>query len=312
MSQQISDSEPAGDGAVDGRSVLDKSIEFLRTCDRTWLGLTIAACLVLGFVFWALFSQLPYIWLGLGTWEFRSGDGYYSHGVLVPFIAGYIIYQRWPQIKDTPVRPGWIAIVPFLAMLWILWAANVADILLIRSYALILGLLSLVWFIAGLRWMLALSPSILYLLFALPVWTGVINNYTNPLQVYSTTVSYHLLNVFGYKVFQHDATTLLLDHFELSIAVPCSGLKLVVAVTAFTVFFMLIARLKWWANGLMAAAVLPLCLFINGLRIALIGIVGEERGSAAGFAFHDYSGYITLIVCFFIIFKFARLLGWKE
>ena len=312
MSHQIANPEPAGKEAADDRSALDKSIEFLRTCDRTWLALTIAACLVIGFVFWALLKQLPGIWLGLGTWEFRSGDGYYSHGVLVPFIAGYIIYQRWPQMKDTPIRPGWVAVVPFIASMWILWAANAADILLIRSYALIIGLLSIVWFVAGFRWLLKLSPAILYLLFALPVWTGVINDYTNPLQVYSTTVSYQMLKVFGYQVFQANATTLIMDHFELSIAVPCSGLKLVVAVTAFTVFFMLIARLKWWANLLMVAAVLPLCLFINGLRIAMIGVVGEERGSEAGFAFHDYSGYITLIVCFFIIFKFARLLGWKE
>ena len=308
----IVEPDPAGGEAVEGSSLLEKGIQFIKACDRTWLGLSIAGCLIIGFVFWALLSQLPYMWLGLGSWEFRSGDGYYSHGVLVPFIAGYIIHQRWPQIKDTPIRPGWIAILPFIASMWILWAANATDIHLIRSYALILGLLSLVWFVAGLKWMLALSPSILYLLFALPVWTGVINNYTNPLQVYSTTVSYHLLEIAGFEPFQQNSTTLLLDHFELSIAVPCSGLKLVVAMTAFTVFFMLIARLKWWANGLMAAAILPLCLFINGLRIALIGVVGEEWGSSAGYAFHDYSGYITLIVCFFIIFKFARLLGWKE
>ena len=293
-------------------SLLEKGIGFLRTCDRTWLALTIAAVLIIGLLFWPLLNQLPYMWLGLGSWEFRSGDGYYSHGVLVPFISGYIIYRRWPQIKDIPVKAGWIALVPLLASMWILWAANAADIHLIRSYALIFCLLSVSWLVAGWRWMWALSPGVLYLMFALPVWTGFINNYTNPLQIYSTTVSYYLLKVFGFQVYKGDPTTLFMDHFELSIAVPCSGLKLVVAVTAFTVFFILIARLRWWSNVLMAAAVLPLCLFINGLRIALIGVVGEQQGRTAGFAFHDYSGYITLIVCFFIIFKFARLLGWKE
>jgi exosortase/archaeosortase family protein len=116
----------------------------------------------------------------------------------------------------------------------------------------------------------------------------------------------------GYQVYQAQPTELMLDNFELNVAVPCSGLKLLVAVTAFTVFFMLIARLRWWANAIMLASVLPLCLFINGLRIGLIGIVGEESGRAAGLAFHDYSGYITLLVCFFILFKFARVLGWKD
>jgi len=74
----------------------------------------------------------------------------------------------------------------------------------------------------------------------------------------------------------------------------------------------LIANLRWWANLLMFAVVAPLCLFINGLRIALIGIVGDRLGSEAGHAFHNYSGYVTLILCFFLLFKLARVLGWKD
>jgi exosortase/archaeosortase family protein len=66
------------------------------------------------------------------------------------------------------------------------------------------------------------------------------------------------------------------------------------------------------ANLIFAASILPLALFINGLRIALIGVVGNAWGPEAGAQFHDYSGYITLILCFFILFKGARLLGWKD
>jgi len=292
-------------------SLLQQGIEFLRSCDRTWLAMALLATAGVFLAFWPLLKELPFMWLGMGAWEFRTGDGYYSHGLLVPFIAGYIIYQRWPYIKDKEVKQGWFALVPLLLTLWILWAANATDIQQIRSFALIAVLMSMVWFVAGWKWMWALSPGVLYLLFALPIWTGFIDNYTNKLQIVSTKVSYYILAAF-YDVYQASPTSLLLDNFDLNVAVPCSGLKLVVAVTAFTAFFMLIARLKWWANGLMVAVILPLCLFINGLRIALIGIVGEEQGRTAGLQFHDYSGYITLVVCFFLLFKFARLLGWKD
>jgi len=44
----------------------------------------------------------------------------------------------------------------------------------------------------------------------------------------------------------------------------------------------------------------------------LIGMVGDTWGDAAGHAFHDYSGYIALVVCFVILFKIARALGWKD
>jgi MFS family permease len=42
------------------------------------------------------------------------------------------------------------------------------------------------------------------------------------------------------------------------------------------------------------------------------GVVGEQFGAPAGAAFHDWSGYIMLLLCFWVIFKAARLLGWKE
>ncbi|HXH60694.1 MAG TPA: exosortase/archaeosortase family protein [Fimbriimonadaceae bacterium] len=300
--------------AVDqpNRSIFEVVVGFFKTCDRTWLAISAVALVALFLAFWPLLRDLPAMWLGVGTYQYRTGDGYYSHGLLVPIISGYIIAKKWPRIKDIAIRPGWFALVPILLTLWVLWAANAVDIQQIRSIAFIVVLLSVVWLVAGIRWMVALSPSILYLLFALPVWTGVIDNYTNPLQRLSTTVAFFILKGVGYTVYAVGQTSLYLDHFDLNVAVPCSGLKLLVAVTAFTVFFMLIARLRWWANGLMVVLVLPLCLFINGLRIALIGIAGEEYGRSAGLSFHDYSGYITLIVCFFLLFKFARLLGWKD
>lgn len=291
---------------------MTKSLDYLRSCDRGWL--TIAGVGMLGFLlaFWPLVSDLPAMWLGTGEWALRTGDGYYSHGFLVPLIAFYVAYKNWDRIGAIAVKPGWSGVPMLLVGLWILWAGNAVDLQQVRSGALILVLLGIVWVVWGVRWMIGLAPSILYLIFALPVWTGFIDNYTNPLQIVSTKVSYFILKGIGYNVYQEAPTALALDRFDLNVAVPCSGMKLLVAVTAFTVFFMMVARLRLWANGTMLVLILPLCLFINGLRIALIGVVGENFGRSAGLTFHDYSGYVTLIVCFFILFKVARWLGWKD
>ena len=54
-------------------------------------------------------------------------------------------------------------------------------------------------------------------------------------------------------------------------------------------------------NVLMAMLVVPLCLLMNGLRIALIGMVGEWNGREAAVQFHDYSGMIMLVLCFFVL-----------
>ncbi len=255
---------------------------------------------------------LPLWGVLLDTWN--SEDGYYSHGFLVPLISGYIIYRWWPRIKDTPVKPGYAAIPFLLVTLYVMFPANVSQINGLLSVGLLAVLLFSTWLIAGFQWMIKLAAPILYLAFALPLWTVFINNATNPLQIVSTQAAFQLLKLTGFYVYQSptEPTVVYMNHFTLDVAVPCSGLKLLLALTAFTIFFVLIARLKTWANLVMLGMIPFLAILINGLRIALIGVVGELNGPEAAAKFHDYSGYITLVVCFIVLFKISRFLGWKD
>lgn len=264
----------------------------------------VLVALGIALIFGNLWERLYDLWTG--------PDGYYSHGFLVPLISGYIIYRWWPQIKDIPVRPGYIALIPLAFVMYVTFKSSVNGIYAMMSLSLLAILLLSIWLVAGWRWMLVLMPATLYLAFALPLWTSVIDNYTNPLQIYSTTVASLVLELSGFELYQDAPTVIHMSHFTLNVEVPCSGLKLLLALTAFTVFFILIARLRWWANAVMLALILPLALVVNGVRIALIGVVGEMVNPTAGMQFHDYSGYVTLVLCFFILFKFARWLGWKD
>lgn len=271
--------------------------------------LFVPACVVaagLTFLFWHVISRLGRLWM--------DDSGYYSHGFLVPFIAGYIVVKKWDRIKNTPVKPGWWALPVLGLFCYLAYVTTHTNINAILSLSMLFAILAGIWFVAGWQWMLALCLPVLYLGFALPIWTGAIDFYTNPAQLWSTTAAYEILKVLGFEPLRlpSDPTTIMLAHFNLDVAVPCSGLKLLLAVTAFTAFFMMIADLSIIGNLAMFFIIVPLCVFINGLRIALIGMVGTTWGEAAGHQFHDYSGYITLLVCFFLLFKIARGLGWKD
>jgi exosortase len=264
----------------------------------------IALALGLCLAYWNLIKTLP------GLWE--GNDGYYSHGFLVPFISGFIVYRRWPKLHALPIRPSWVALVPLAVVLFLLRAVSATSLLSIMSFLMVVSIALGVWFVAGWRWMVGLLAPIGYLLFALPIWSMAINTYTNPLQLLSTKVAFQMLKAFGLDPISDGSTVIYLNNFTLDVGVPCSGLKLVVALSAFTAMFILIARLKLLSNLAMVAMVLPLALIMNGLRIAMIGVVGNAFGNDAGHQFHDYSGYIMLGVCFFALFKIARLLGWKD
>lgn len=264
----------------------------------------VAVVFAISVLFWTLLKELPRLWMG--------NDGYYSHGFLIPLMAGFIVQSNWDRLSRIKISPSYWALIPLAVILFLVRAGTVGGIQIVLSLGVVATLFCGVWFVAGWRWALGLLPATAYLLFALPIWSMAINTYTNPLQTISTKVAYQMLQLAGFQPYTENTTTIHLNTYTLDVGVPCSGLKLVVALSAFTVFFMLIARLKFGANLLLAALVLPLCLFINGLRIALIGVVGEQYGSDAGAAFHDWSGYITLVLCFYILFRIVRLLGWKD
>ncbi len=291
------------EAVAEPRQSLGDTLRKVMASPAFWPGVAIAIGLCAMF-YSTFFQHLRELW--------DSEDGYYSHGYIVPLISAYIVYRWWPKLQTIPVRPSMWALIPIILMLPLYWASYVTNIQQVLALLLLGYLLCFVWFIAGGRWMLRMSPPILYLAFILPLWTGAIDATTNPLQILSTKVSYYMLKLGGFNVFMDGNTRIIMDNFTFEVAVACSGLKLLLAVTAFTIFFCLIGGLKWWGNAIMLFLVLPLSLFINGLRVALIGVVGEYNGSEAAAKFHDYSGYITLIVCFFILFRIARWLGWKD
>src|SRR5579885_2153503 len=126
----------------------------------------------------------------LRAWKLWTDDsGYYTHGFLVPFIAGYVVVRKWPQIKSTPVKPAYWALVPLALFAYLAYVTTATKIDAILSIAFLGAILAGICFVAGWRWMLALSLPTLYLGFALPLWTGAIDLYTNPLQLYSTKVA---------------------------------------------------------------------------------------------------------------------------
>ena len=240
-----------------------------------------------------------------------DAEGYYSHGPFMPLTAAYVIKKNWPRLSQIPVKPSWWALIPMVGLAVLLKPAVGATLLALLSFMLVLSILSGVWFVAGWRWMLGVLSPVCYLLLGLPVWSMAIDSYTNPLQLLSTEVAFKMLQIGGFSPFR-DGTVIHLNHFNLDVGVPCSGLKLIVALSAFTWFFVMIARLRLWANVLLVALVVPMALLFNGLRIAMIGVVGEVYGDAAGHQFHDYSGYIMLLLCFFSFYKIVRWLGWKD
>lgn len=288
-------SAPRKDWRTEAKEVL--SIPIVR-----W-SLIVVLCSVL--CFFPLFQYVEFIWL-------EEKDSYYSHGPLIPIIAGYLLYSERARLARIPRESNKLGLVFLVAMVYVVWVASRTTQWAPLSVLFVLCMLSSVLFIGGWKWVKATAAPILFLLFGLPMWQTIIDKYTNPLQQISTKVAFKILTSMPLDAIKLDETSIMVRGFQLDVGVPCSGLRLILAVASFMVFFILIAKLPWWKNAILAASVLPLCVALNGLRIAMIGLVGGQFGEAAGHQFHDWSGYISLVLCFFALNWMTKAMGWKN
>ena len=170
--------------------------------------------------------------------------------------------------------------------------------------------------IAGWRWLMALAAPQLFILLGMPIFDKLIDRATMPLQLFSTKIAYHLLNLSGFQPLREGDTTIYVPHFNqaLTVAAACSGLKTTIAISAAVVFFMLIARLSWWKNLILAIMAIPLSVVINGIRIGLIGVACDTMPQWANENFkqmHDLSGYVALGICFLILGWTTKKMGYK-
>jgi exosortase len=285
-----------------------------------WL---IAGLVTMLFMGWFFLSKLPNVWF--------DEEGYYSHGLLIPFMTMAAIYMRRDKIRAEPVSTSKAGLVILVFGLLGLVAARVIENLSLGNFAFMVTLIGACYFAFGAKVSKHLVGPLLFLIFMMPVLGWLIDIWTNPLQIASTHIAEKLLNIVAYNTDMSPAqpTVIHMNNYTLNVGGPCSGFKLILSLTAFTAFFVMISKLGWKKNLALFALTLPLALFINGLRIMLIGVVGEGQtsfapvispfanwlrnyGDDAGMVFHDFSGYGTLLICFVILHFIVRALEGKE
>lgn len=277
---------PAGGGPLDAVLNILRSKYFL---------MTVA---VLGALVWCFWP-----WFRGEIWDrWMDMDSYYAHGALIPLCSAYLIYDRWDKIKNIPVKAFWPALIPLLILMYIGMPATRSIMTNLLSFVFVACIGLSVLFVAGWKWFKATLAPVLFTFLGLPVFEAKIDQMTLPLQMRSSDIAYFILSTLRVgNPYREEPTIIHLDNFQLYVAAACSGLKTTIAVSAAVIFFMLISKMRWWANLILAAIAIPLSLLINGIRISMIGAVGNAYGPAAGMQFHDYSGYIALILCFLIL-----------
>ena len=137
-----------------------------------------------------------------------------------------------------------------------------------------------------------------FLIFLVPLPGSLIDTLLVPLKsIVSAAVTQTLFHA-GLPV-ARDGVVIYAGNYQLFIAEACSGLNSIVALTAVGAVYVHVAAHKEPArNVLLLAAILPVAILANLLRVMGLVLATYFGGDRLGQQLHDYAGYMEVAVAF--------------
>jgi len=251
---------------------------------------SIAASLVLAAFLWSYWPDLVGIWR---IWQ-RSDE--YSCGLLVPFLAAYILWTRRHHLAQHTIKPCVWGALAFLAaqavrLFGLVFMYSSAERL---SIALSLGALVLLLF--GWQIFRKVFSVLVFLCLMLPWPNRIQAAVTLPLQRWATTSAVFCLETMGYEVLQ-EGNVIHIGQSSVAVAEACNGLRMVTAFFVISGLVVLIVQRAWWEKLLLLVSSLPIALLCNTMRLTITAIAFTVvSGEHWEEIFHDFGGYAMMPV----------------
>lgn len=246
-----------------------------------------------------------FIWL----WEKGWHNEYYGHGFLIPIISAYLIYRKRDEIKAQPRECFWPGLPLIAGGLAIHLLAIIKDVNFPQGFALVMVLAGLAIWLYGWPASRRMAFPLIFLLFMVPMGRLLVDTFAQPMQLWGAKIAGSAAAFLGMPVVR-EGTSLQIPDYRFEVAVPCSGLKSAIAMTALGALYAYALSGPFYKRLLVFAMSLPAALLANSIRIWMTLVMAQSFGSQAaeGFA-HTVSGMFVFLIALIALFGFGSLIG---
>jgi exosortase len=289
---------------------------------KLWQGLAIS--FAIAFAYATVLVKLFQDW-----WN----DENYSHGLLIPFIIGYILWTQRGKFARVPARPAlFLGGAAILFALLALWAGVAGAELYIQRLSLILLLAGITVYFWGLSLLRLLLVPLSLLFLAMPIPAIIFNKIAFPLQLFASRCAVWSMGMLGIPVLRQGNIIELkplnsFDTKKLEVVEACSGIRSLMTLLTLAVVFAYFShspsgdpphsgkRFGWlrdywfWRAVIIVVSAVPIAILTNAFRVSGTGVLAHYYGTAVadGF-FHSFSGWVIYIVAFIMLFGIGMIL----
>ena len=290
---------------------------------KLWQGLAIS--FAIAFAYATVLAKLVHDW-----WY----DENYSHGLLIPFIIGYILWVKRDTLAQVSKRSSvlWGAAAVVCA-LFALWAGVAGAELYTQRLSLILILAGIIVYFWGFTLLRMLLVPLGLLFLAMPIPAIVFNKIAFPLQLFASRCAVWSMSLLGIPVLRQGNIIELkplnsFDTKKLEVVEACSGIRSLMTLVTLAVVFAYFThapngngngngsggRFGWlksywfWRALIIVASAVPIAILTNAFRVSGTGVLAHYYGTAVadGF-FHSFSGWAIYIVAFILLFGIGMI-----
>lgn len=257
----------------------------------------------------SLILLVAVFWDGLAEMSFHWEQAEFSHGYLIPLIAAAIGFRDWMRREPISLKSSTSGIFVLLAGLAAGGMGALAASYSLVQYAFIIALIGLIAAVLGWRSVRVLGPAIFYLSFMIPLPLYFMVQLSSGLQLISTNLGVAILRLFSIPTFV-EGNVIDLGDMNLQVAEACSGLRYLFPLMSFSFLVAYLFRGAIWQRALLFLSAIPIAIFMNGLRIGVIGITVTFWGTPAAEGFlHLFEGWVVFVLCLAILFLEAAVLA---
>ena len=241
--------------------------------------LLIASALIVSLLAYMYADSLVFL---LSRW---LGSEDYSHGMFVPFISGYLVWQSRHRLSQIAKEKSWWGI-PIITVGLILYVVGeLSTLFVLLHVSLWVVFVGLAITLLGLRGAQVIAFPLGYLLTAIPLPTFFYANLSSQLQLWSSSLGVGCLQLVGVIAFR-EGNVIDLGQVQLQVVEACSGIRYLLPLTALARCSARICSRTRCGNELcLYSPRFPISILLNGFRIGMIGVLVElyGKGAAEGF-----------------------------
>lgn len=226
----------------------------------------------------------------------------YSHGFLIPLISGYLMWQNRAKLSKVPYHPSNTGLFLLAGGLALFLVGNLGAELFTMRFSMLILLLGLVVYIGGWGFAKALSLSIGYLIFMIPLPAIIWYKIAFPLKLFATKMATSVIQWLHVSAYS-EGNVIHLSDTSLEVVDACSGLRSLTSLLALSAAFALITYHSKTGKWVLFLSAIPIAILVNIIRLAATAVLSEHYGIQAAQGFlHGASGILVFVLAFILVY----------